>query len=95
MVEGTPSLRTPGGWRELALGEVVAFGVGEAGAHQIANRSEAPVRFLSFSNLATEVVVYPDSDKVGAFEDAPQGGGLRLLFRRGDAVDYYEGETAP
>jgi hypothetical protein len=38
-----------------------------------------------------EVVVYPDSDKVGA-RDWVESEGLRLNWRRGDAVDYWEGE---
>jgi uncharacterized cupin superfamily protein len=95
VLEGAPSLRTPTGWEELEPGDVVSFLVGEEGAHQIVNRTEQDVRFLAFSNQQAEVVVYPDSDKVGAYERAPEGGGLRLLFRRGDAVDYYEGESPP
>jgi len=91
VLEGTPSLRTPGGWRDLEPGEVVSFRVGEEGAHQVANRTQAPVRFLAFSNQAPGVVVYPDSDKVGASD----GEALRLYFRRGDAVAYDEGETPP
>ena len=39
--------------------------------------------------------VYPDSDKIGAFERLRDGGGLRELYRRGDAVDYCEGERPP
>ena len=59
------------------------------------NRTEAPVRFLSFSNQQPDIVVYPDSQKVAAFERRPDGGGIRTVFRVDDAVDYYEGETAP
>jgi hypothetical protein len=40
-------------------------------------------------------VMYPDSGKLGAFERLPEGGGLRALFRVGDAVDYYDGERPP
>src|SRR3954465_14008289 len=36
---GTPSLRMPEGWGELENGEVVAFPVGDEGAHQVANRA--------------------------------------------------------
>ena len=39
MVDGSPMLRTPEGERELRPGEVVAFPLGEAGAHQVINRS--------------------------------------------------------
>ena len=95
VLEGTPSLRTPDGWEELEPGDVVPFLVGEGGGHQVTNRTQETVRFLAFSNQAPEIVVYPDSDKLGAFGRDPRGGGLRLLFRRADAVDYYEGETPP
>jgi hypothetical protein len=44
---------------------------------------------------APDIVLYPESGKVGAFERRPEGGGLYALFRAGDAVDYWEGETAP
>ena len=95
VLEGEPSLRTPDGWRELEQGEVVAFPVGERGAHQIVNRTEAPIRFLSFSNQQPDLVVYPDSGKLGAFERRADGTGIREMFRVGDAVDYYDGESAP
>ena len=45
VLDGTPSLRTPDGWRELAQGEVVSFLRGEQGAHQIVNRTSGVVRF--------------------------------------------------
>ena len=38
MLGGEPALRTAEGERALAEGEVVAFPVGEAGAHQVINR---------------------------------------------------------
>jgi uncharacterized cupin superfamily protein len=95
VLEGTPSLRTPEGWRELTVGEVIAFPIGDQGAHQIVNRTQEPVRFLAFSNQQPDVIVFPDSGKVGAYERRPEGGGLREIFRRDDAVDYFEGEEAP
>ena len=51
MIAGTPSLRTPKGERELAEGEVVAFPVGEEGAHQVVNRTDGPVRILIVSEM--------------------------------------------
>jgi uncharacterized cupin superfamily protein len=92
VLSGRPSLRTPDGWRELDAGEVVAFPVGERGAHQISNRSGETVRFLSFSNQQPDIVVYPESGKIGAFERRPEGGGLYKIFRDADAVDYWAGE---
>jgi uncharacterized cupin superfamily protein len=96
VLEGAPSLRTPSGWRDLAQGELVWFPRGEQGAHQIVNRTDANVRFLAFSTHGEpDVVLQPDSGKVGAFERLPAGGGLRLWFRREDEVDYYDGESPP
>ena len=96
VTDGTPSLRTPDGWRELDEGEVVAFPRGEEGGHQLVNRTDATVRFLAFSTQpGPDIVIYPDSGKVGAYARRPEGGGLRELFRLSDAVDYYEGEKPP
>jgi uncharacterized cupin superfamily protein len=95
VLSGRPSLRTPGGWRELEQGEVVSFPVGERGAHQIANRTEEAVRFLALSNQQPDIVIYADSGKVGAFERRPEGGGLTKVFRDEDAVGYWDREEAP
>lgn len=96
VLEGRPSLRTPEGWRELSEGEVVAFPRGERGGHQLVNRGSARVRFFSVStNGEPDLVVYPDSGKLGAYERCVDGGGLRLLFRIDEDVDYYDGERPP
>ena len=96
MLEGTPSLRTPDGWRELATGEAVRFARGEAGAHQVVNWGATPARFLAISTSGdADICVYPDSDKVGVFERLPDRRGLFSLFRAGDDVDYHHGETPP
>jgi uncharacterized cupin superfamily protein len=96
VLAGRPSLRTPTGWRDLSEGEVVAFLRGEQGAHQLVNRTEESVRFLAFSTSGDpDIVVYPDSGKVGAFQRLPDGGGLRAMFRSSDAVDYHDGERPP
>ena len=96
VLDGAPSLRTPDGWRELGSGEVVAFPRGEHGGHQLVNRSEETVRFLSFSTSGEpDIVIYPDSGKLGAYERLPDGGGLRALFRLDDTVEYHDGEQPP
>jgi uncharacterized cupin superfamily protein len=95
VLAGRPSLRDPSGWRELEEGEVVSFPRGERGAHQLANRTEEPVRFLAVStNGEPDVVLYPDSGKLGAAERNPDGSGLKHYFRIADAVDYWDGESA-
>ena len=95
VLAGRPSLRSPEGWRELEEGEVVSFRTGEEGAHQLVNRTEEAVRFLSISTLSPEIVIYPDSNKLGAYWDLPEGERMRQLFRRDDAVGYWEGEEPP
>lgn len=96
VLSGRARLRTPSGWRELEAGEVLSFPAGEEGAHQIVNRGQAPVRFLALSTAGQpDVVVQPDSGKVGAFERLPEGGGMRLWFHQEAAVDYLEGERPP
>lgn len=96
VISGRPSLRSPEGVRELAEGEVVHFPLGEEGAHQIINRSEETATFLAISSSGRpDVIVYPDADKIGVGERLPKGGGLRAFFRRGDSVDYFEGESPP
>jgi uncharacterized cupin superfamily protein len=96
VLSGRPTLRTPGGERELKEGEAVRFPLGEAGAHQISNRTDEAVTFVAVSSHGRpDVIVYPDSDKVGVGERLPRGGGLRAFFRRGDAVDYWDGERPP
>lgn len=95
VLSGRPSLRTPEGVRELEEGEAVRFTLGEEGAHQILNHSEKTVTFLAISSHGRpDVVVYPDSDKIGVGERLPQGGGLRAFFRRGDGVGYFDGEDS-
>jgi uncharacterized cupin superfamily protein len=96
VLEGRPTLRTPEGRRELHEGEVVAFARGADGGHQLMNRTPETVRFLAFSSSGEpDVVIYPDSGKLGAFERLPDGGGLRQMFRLSDAVDYHDGERPP
>lgn len=96
VLSGRPSLRTPDGWRELEQGEVVSFRRGETGAHQLHNRTGEVVRFLAIStNGEPDIVIYPDSNKLGANERRPDGGGLKVMFRLGDEVDYNDGEHPP
>ncbi|MEA2331984.1 MAG: hypothetical protein QOH58_2122 [Thermoleophilaceae bacterium] len=93
VLRGRPTLRTPDGTRELEEGEAVGFPLGERGAHQLVNHTDATVTFISASSHGQpDIVIYPDSDKLGVGERLPRGGGLRAFFRRSDAVDYWDGE---
>ncbi len=86
VVSGAPTARTPHGERALAAGDLVCFPSGPAGTHSV----RGPGRVVIFSaNSAPSISVYPDSGKVGTRPGDPAD---RLDFRRGDAVDYWEGE---
>ena len=100
VLRGRPSLRTPAGWRDLEEGEVVAFGTGPEGAHQVQNRSGETVRVLLVSEMiAPEVCGYPDSGKISAATrppgSPPHEEELLGFFRRENEVGYWEGERAP
>ncbi|OFW72711.1 MAG: hypothetical protein A2Y55_11145 [Actinobacteria bacterium RBG_16_68_12] len=90
VVRGQPTLRTPEGEHDLREGDVVCFLRGQAGAHQVSNRTDTPIRVLMLSTLlAPEIVEYPDSGKVGT-SDAK--GKRILLSRPGPMLDYWDGE---
>jgi uncharacterized cupin superfamily protein len=100
VLSGRPSIRTPAGWRELELGELVSFPRGRDGAHQVMNRSDETARVLMVSEMnAPELVVYPDSNKAGVRSRAPgsahSSDEILARFRFEDAVDYWEGEQPP
>ena len=96
VLQGTPTLRSPEGERELKEGEVVHFPRGPEGAHQLANRSDAPARYvIAAAQGSPEIVEYPDSGKIAAMArtETSAGGPLFTVNRLADGVDYYEGES--
>jgi uncharacterized cupin superfamily protein len=90
VVAGTPTVRMRHGEQELRAGDVVCFPGSPEGAHTV----HGPGRVLILSDeVWPAVVVYPDSDKIGA-RPGPSGTHQedRANFRRSDAVDYWDGE---
>ena len=91
VLAGSVTVRTPEGEEVVGSGQVVCFPRGPAGAHQIGNRAPEPARALIVSERSlSAATVYPDSDKIGVF-----GPDVRLLFRRTDQRDYWDGEPTP
>jgi uncharacterized cupin superfamily protein len=79
VLRGRPTLREPGGERELSEGDVVLFAVGPDGAHQLVNRTGDPVRYLMASNRPSpEAVEYPDTRQLSvmALTSSQHGGPL-------------------
>ena len=93
VTEGRPTLRTPGGERELRPGDVVAFPEGPAGAHAVMNGTTDRVRVLMLSTKRKPAVaVYPDSDKLAVWR--MEGGEAdEMIVQRSAGVGYWEGET--
>jgi uncharacterized cupin superfamily protein len=90
VLRGGPTLRAHDGEQTLREGDVVAFPRGKEGAHQVINRTEAPIRVLMLSTLLKpDIVEYLDTGKVGARSVA---GDRILLSRPGGEMDFWEGE---
>jgi uncharacterized cupin superfamily protein len=91
VLAGNPSLRTPDGAERLEPFDVAFFPKGPAGAHQIRNDTDAPVRILMFSNVVDpSATAYPDSGKVGIWTGVREED---VLAERSSAVDYFQGEA--
>jgi uncharacterized cupin superfamily protein len=81
----------------VRAGDWVALPTGPAHAHQMVNDSNEALVYLCMSTMHTpEVVLYPESKKIGASVADPQSprGFKRLgIFHEKDGtVDYWEGE---
>lgn len=98
VLAGTGTLRLDGAELDLKPGDYVAFPADEGGAHRVRNDGEEPLRYLLVSTMnEPDVVVYPDSEKVGVLAGAPPGGDssertVEGFYRQADAVDYWTGE---
>jgi uncharacterized cupin superfamily protein len=92
VLDGTATLRHPGGEDQLEPGDIVCFPTGPEGAHQLKNTgSEGNVRVMMLSTQAqVGIAVYPDSDKILASPGNPED---RVMFRRETGVDYWDRET--
>jgi uncharacterized cupin superfamily protein len=94
VLEGAPTLRTPDGERRLVRGEVVACPAGRAGAHQLINETDTPVRFLIASSRSrVDLIEYPDSGKISAQAGewgTPDAAAYMLAVE--PQVDYFSGE---
>jgi len=88
VLSGTPTVRTPQERERLSPGDLVCFPAGPEGAHQVTNETDEPCRIVMLSNREpVNVVVYPDSGKVGV-----RTPWLRGNYPEDAAVDYWEGE---
>lgn len=90
VMEGRPSLRTPEGTEQLEPLDLAFFPRGPAGAHQLRNDTNRPVRILMWSTVVyPSATAYPDSDKVGVWtgDEAED-----VMVVRSSQVEYFHGE---
>lgn len=99
VLEGTGELRFGDSRHPIRAGDVIGCPAGgPETAHQIVNTGSVPLRYLGVSTTRDpEVVEYPDSGKlavlaIGEGNDFMTAR-LRQVNRRGESLDYWEGET--
>jgi uncharacterized cupin superfamily protein len=86
--EGEAVIRTLRGEYTCRAGDVIAFPVGDIGAHQVINKSDKLCKvFMLGMEDPNSVAYYPDSKKVLI------GSRKRLILRTEPALDYYDGEA--
>jgi uncharacterized cupin superfamily protein len=84
VLEGQGTLEMGGERITLSAGDYAALPVGAAHAHRVVNDSDADFVFLCMSTMqAPDVVLYPDSGKVGVFAGSPPGGAPeRVVYKK-------------
>jgi len=99
VLEGEGTVRIGDATAPLRANDYVTFPTGPEHAHIVTNTGSAPLRYLSFSTLASaEVVGYPDSKKVGAmagpsYQAAMKGQTwVRHLSFESASAGYFDGE---
>lgn len=96
VIEGELTLHLGEETHTLTQGSYVAMPAGSGEAHQLENRTDTPVTYFCFSTMnKADVIIYPDSGKIGVFGGmAPGGTETDVSVRqwvKGDAVDYWDG----
>lgn len=85
ILEGSGTLRTPEGFKEIKAGDVIFFEMGPYGAHQLYNHTNEPLKFLDIrTDVGFDVCEYPDSGKINICD--------KEVYELGEKADYYKGE---
>lgn len=98
VLEGSGTLRIGDEEIPVSAGDYATLPAGEGGAHQLVNTSEGKLVYLCFSTMDTpDVMVYPDSDKLGVFGGAAPGGPkdkrtFSKFLKASPEVGYFDGE---
>jgi uncharacterized cupin superfamily protein len=93
VLEGSGTLRVAGEMLPLVAGDIAFIPAGPDYPHQIINTSDAPLKYLSISTQSElEVCEYPDSGKHGVWVGSGDKLHFKLMNRRGEDLDYWDGE---
>jgi uncharacterized cupin superfamily protein len=93
VLQGEVTVRHPDGEDVLKPGDVTAFPVGPRGAHKTTNNGSETVRMLMWATSdPVGYCVYPDSNKIAYWGDSSDERDKFVRVRRGDVLDYYDGE---
>lgn len=98
VLEGKGTLRHAGKEYPIRAGDFICSPADPEQAHQIINTSDAELAYIALSSEAhTDIFLYPDSDKYGAWHgkanDPRSPGSFRVFSRKSAAVDYWDGEA--
>jgi uncharacterized cupin superfamily protein len=93
VLEGRLTVRHAEGEDVMGPGDITAFPVGPAGGHKTTNKGTETVRMLMFANSdPLGYCIYPDSEKIAYWNDSSGDPRDTVRVRRGDKLDYYDGE---
>lgn len=90
IISGNGILETHSGNKSISVGDIIVCPPSEKGAHKIINSSQTEmlVYFSCDTVNSPEVVVYPNSNKVGILVNGKPG----IFYKKDTNVDYYDGE---
>jgi uncharacterized cupin superfamily protein len=81
----------------LREGDYVHLPAASGNAHHVINTSDKDLEYYCFSSIVLpEIVLYPDSNKIGTMASKASAEGERefsVAFLRHETVDYWEGEA--
>jgi uncharacterized cupin superfamily protein len=92
VISGHAKVRTADGETPIGPGDYVSFPAGGP-AHQLVNDGPEPMVYVAMAaGSGVDVVEYPDSGKIACSVGTFPNYRVRQLFRKKDAVDYFDGE---
>lgn len=98
VISGTGTLRHAGEEYPLRAGDFICSPADPEQPHQIINTSDEELVYIALSTQdRTDVFLYPDSGKYGAWHGDPHNprapGNFIVFSRKETAVDYWDGEV--